>query len=108
MQRFRQLTVLATFIVLALGCGNSEGPRTEQESARQTTEGTKALTEQHYLPVGNLQCPLGGLKIVSGVDQDKSGNLQPEEITTIRYQCTPSVPVGSAQRPADNEPEAGQ
>lgn len=96
----KQLVAISTFALMSLGCSNSGEQAVEQShresgSAELTTTGLKTLTEQLYLPVGNLNCPLGGLKIVSGEDRDRSGNLQPEEITSVRYQCTPSVPLGA-------------
>lgn len=104
MHRFTRTTAVATLSLLAWGCSDSGEQGAEQTyrepgSTEQSIKGAKTLTEQQHLPVGNLNCPLGGLKIVSGVDENRSGNLQPEEITSIRYQCTPSVPVGEHRSP---------
>lgn len=87
MKTYWRATLVSFALLSTLGCGNNN-----TEMGREPTENTKTLVEQRHLPVGNLNCPLGGLKIVSGVDRDGSGSLQPDEITSIRYQCTPSVP----------------
>lgn len=102
MPRLMQLAPWLIPVFLIAGCGTSEQQSADNQgdSAAQA-RGAKTLTEQRYLPVGNLHCPLGGLEIVSGVDQDKSGNLQQEEITSIRFQCTPSVPLGGTRNRSD-------
>ncbi len=52
------------------------------------TDGLAALVEQVQLAAGNAQCPASGVRIDSGLDANRNGVLDADEITSSSTVCT--------------------
>jgi hypothetical protein len=51
--------------------------------------GLSSLVNVTNLPVGDVHCPGGGVKIETGIDTDRDGTLQPSEVDQTTYSCEP-------------------
>jgi CSLREA domain-containing protein len=57
------------------------------ESGPGGTEGGQALVETTALPTGDATCPTGGERVDVGVDDDRDGQLDPQEVDTSFWVC---------------------
>ncbi|MEM9489588.1 MAG: hypothetical protein AAGC55_10615, partial [Myxococcota bacterium] len=70
--------VLAAFLALG-ACSGDDGSN--------GSDGLGALVDTSPEPAGD-NCPLGGTAIVSGIDTDRDGQLDDDEITSEAFVCT--------------------
>jgi hypothetical protein len=57
-------------------------------------DGLQALVVATPVPIGSPDCELGGDRIDSGLDLDRDGELDPEEVTETAFLCAPKAEVG--------------
>ena len=67
------------------GPAGSTGPAGATGATGQ--DGATSILQQTTLPVGDVNCPNGGLLIENGIDSDNNGMLSPSEVTSFGYVC---------------------
>ena len=62
-------------------------------TSTQVVDGRSSLVRMEQEPAGT-NCPLGGLKVSSGLDADRDGELDPVEVSQVGYVCAaPASPT---------------
>jgi len=71
-------------------------------------DGKSSLLAQTAEPPG-AHCPLGGVRIDSGLDDDRDGHLAPDEVDATSYVCAgQSAPVGTGGTTGSGEGAGGE
>ncbi len=86
--------VLAFCMVLTFGlaaCGGGGGGTTTMD-----TGGASTVTAQATLPVGDANCPTGGVALDYGIDDNKNGVLDSAEVDGTAYICNGAAPANTA------------
>ncbi|WP_348673564.1 alkaline phosphatase [uncultured Abyssibacter sp.] len=71
----------------AAGAPGAQGP--QGPGGSDGSDGSNALVAQTELPVGDANCPAGGIQVDSGTDANGNGQLDTAEVTTTGYVCAP-------------------
>ena len=81
----RRPALLLVFALSLAACGGDDG-RDGQDGAAGA-DGLNSLLQQTALPSGDSNCPTGGLRLDSGVDENSDGALSTWEIDQTSFVC---------------------
>ena len=81
----RRAALLLVFALSLAACGGDDG-RDGQDGAAGA-DGLNSLLQQTALPSGDSNCPTGGLRLDSGVDENSDGALSSWEIDQTSFVC---------------------
>lgn len=81
----RRPALLLVFALSLAACGGDDG-RDGQDGAAGA-DGLNSLLQQTALPSGDTNCPTGGLRLDSGVDENSDGALSSWEIDQTSFVC---------------------
>ncbi|WP_448213545.1 alkaline phosphatase [Colwellia sp. MEBiC06753] len=86
----KTLKILSLSVLVALaGCDGDDGKNGANGS--NGNNGLSSLVKQTPLAVGSEHCLNGGVEIASGLDDNGSNSLDPEEVDATEYVCSPTV-----------------
>lgn len=77
---------LSVLVALA-GCDGDNGK--DGTNGIDGSNGLNSLVKQSFVPVGNVNCLNGGVRIDSGIDANRSETLEDSEIDSTEYVCSP-------------------
>ncbi|MBU0539300.1 MAG: alkaline phosphatase, partial [Gammaproteobacteria bacterium] len=86
MKHFK-VAILSAAIAGLTACGGDDGRNGANGS--NGSDGLNSLITQTQLPVGDSNCPGGGVQFDSGADSDSNGSLESSEITDTTFTCEP-------------------
>jgi len=104
------LGVLATLILVACAVTPSDPPLPSETTVVPSVESNSKQSGPLMVSARDEQpgshCAQGGVAVLSGRDNDGNGNLDPAEVTAVRYVCsgTPGTPGTPGADGADGAP----
>ncbi|UTV29524.1 DUF7151 family protein [Photobacterium atrarenae] len=84
-----KLSVVAASVALIVGCNDDDS------SSKKSIENKEGAISTQILPVvsvekiaeGDTQCPAGGIKVLSGLDENQNDELDEAEVSSTQYVC---------------------
>lgn len=75
-------------LLLMFACAKSDESKTsETETSNSNTLAPSSVSRTSDLSIGSKECPYGGLKIETGIDENMNGVLDDNEVDNIGYVC---------------------
>lgn len=86
--------LLSLSVLFLSACGGDDGkngrPGAAGENGEPGESGLSSLTTHQRLPHGDAQCFDGGIRIDSGLDDNRDGELAPSEVDQSTVSCDPT------------------